>query len=63
VGIEDAVEFESMGDQELWVVLFGPKTFEQINVLTVAPTRLDVHHGAEPVAVATAPVRAAGSLS
>ena len=52
-----------MGDQELWVVLFGPKAFEQISVLTVAPTRLDVHHGAEPFAVETAPVRAAGSLS
>jgi hypothetical protein len=37
--------------------------FEQINVLTVSPMRLDVHHGGEPVAVAIAPVRAAGSLS
>ena len=60
-GINDAVDFEPMGDQELCVVLSGPKTFEQINVLTVAPMRLDVHHGAEPIAVATAPVRAAGS--
>ena len=39
------------------------QTLEPINVLTAALTRLDVHRGGEPVAVATAPVRAAGSLS
>ena len=47
--------------QELCVVLFGPKLLSSISVLTVAAMRLDVRHGAEPLAVATAPVRAAGS--
>ena len=39
----------------------GLKLLSSISVLTVAPMRLDVRHGAEPLAVATAPVRAAGS--
>ena len=43
-------------------LFLDPKLLSSVNVLTVAPMRLDVHHGAEPVAVPP-PVRAAGSLS
>ncbi len=51
-----------------WVIRsFGsffldPRLLSSIIVLTVSPTR-NVHLGGEPLALATAPVRAAGSLS